>query len=94
MTRKELNEKLKLYFNQRLVKARSDHGNTQAQMAKILSMDTRSYIDLEHGKSNCSALTLVLFLIYMCPTEEMQVEFIKELQAEFENIITETPKIG
>ena len=93
MLRKELNEKLKAYFNQQLIKARADNGCTQAQMAKILAMDTRSYIDLEHGKSNCSSLTLALFLMYICPTEEQQKAFLKGLQAEFENLSTETPPI-
>lgn len=90
MLRKELNEKLKTYFNQHLVKARADNGNTQAQMARILAMDTRSYIDLEHGKSNCSALTLVLFLLNICPTQEQQAAFLKGLQAELENLTFDT----
>lgn len=29
-------------------------------------MDERSYIDLGHKKTCCSATTLVLFLVYVC----------------------------
>ena len=39
---------------------------SQAQMAEKLAMDERSYIDLDHGKTCCSAVTLALFLIYVC----------------------------
>lgn len=35
-------------------------------MAEKLAMDERSYIDLDHGKTCCSAVTLALFLIYVC----------------------------
>lgn len=35
-------------------------------MANALLMDERSYVDLEHGKTGCSAVTLILFLIYVC----------------------------
>ena len=39
---------------------------TQSQMADLLIMDDRSYAELDHGNSCCSALTLVLYLIYCC----------------------------
>ena len=39
---------------------------TQSQMADLLVMDDRSYAELDHGNSCCSALTLVLYLIYCC----------------------------
>lgn len=35
-------------------------------MAAVLVMDDRSYVELDHGKSCCSALTLALYLIYCC----------------------------
>ena len=64
--RKICHEELKKYFCDKLVQIRMIEGLTQAKMAKALLMDERSYIDLEHGKSGCSAVTLVLFLIYVC----------------------------
>lgn len=57
---------LKNCFNTVLVRTRTEQSLTQSQMAERLAMDERSYIDLDHGKSCCSAITLVLFLIYCC----------------------------
>ena len=51
-------------------------------MAECLMMDERSYIELDHGKSCCSALTLALFLIYCC---EDPLIFLHELRSIFEN---------
>ena len=57
---------LKSCFNHVLVRTRTEQALTQSQMAERLAMDERSYIDLDHGKSCCSAVTLALFLIYCC----------------------------
>lgn len=57
---------LKIYFNHDLVQMRTTLHLTQAQMAELLSMDDRSYIDLDHGKSCCSAVTLALYLAFVC----------------------------
>ena len=64
--RKTYQSILKTYFNHVLVRRRNELRMTQAQMAEQLYMDDRSYIDLDHGKSCCSALTLALFLVYVC----------------------------
>jgi DNA-binding XRE family transcriptional regulator len=71
---------LKEHFHVRLVRSRVAHGLTQAQMAEKLAMDDRSYIDLDHGKTCCSAVTLALFLVYVC--EDSQ-EFLEELRHAF-----------
>ena len=55
---------LKSYSHKAILQARSQLSLTQAQMADRLSMDTRSYVYLEHGETCCSTLTLALFLIY------------------------------
>ena len=47
-------------------------------------MDDRSYIDLEHGKSCCSAVTLALFLIYVC---DDIISFLADLRIAFESEI-------
>ena len=57
---------LKTYFHHTLIQQRTILRLTQSQMAERLLMDDRSYIDLDHGKSCCSALTLALFLAYVC----------------------------
>lgn len=60
--------------------ARKVLGWTQARMAEALMMDVRSYCDLEHGKSGCSALTLALFLIQVCADPSL---FLHELTIAF-----------
>lgn len=72
---------LKLFFYNRLIIARETLHLTQSQMSELLAMDERSYIELDHGKSCCSAVTLILFLIYCCD-EPMQ--FLLDLKKEFE----------
>ena len=62
---------LKRYFYHQLIQARERLGATQAEMAERLAMDERSYIELDHGNSCCSGLTLALFLAFCCddPTD-------------------------
>lgn len=80
--RKHYHAILKNRFHNFLVHTREDLQLTQSQMANILSMDYRSYAELDHGKSCCSALTLVLYLIYCCPAPQI---FLQELKDAFEN---------
>jgi len=54
---------------------------TQSKMAERLAMDERSYIDLDHEKTCCSAITLALFLVYICADVDA---FLKELRCAFE----------
>ena len=80
--RKQYTQILKDYFHSRLIGSRNDMGISQEQMAELLVMASRTYIDLDHGKSGCSALTLILYLLYVC--DEPQV-FLDELREAFEN---------
>ena len=73
---------LKTCFRQHLVCTRTEQGLTQSEMAERLAMDDRSYIDLDHGKSCCSAITLALFLVYVCNDVEA---FVGELRHAFED---------
>lgn len=79
--RKHYSKILKTLFYQNLIQTRLALGITQEKMAETLIMDVRSYINLDHGKSCCSALTLSLYLIYYC---EDVPKFLSELKAEFE----------
>ena len=56
----------KQFFYKQLIHTRYENRMTQTQMAWKLGMDPRSYVNLDHGKSGCSGLTLALFLIYVC----------------------------
>lgn len=71
---------LKQHFHVHLVQSRTTSGLTQSEMAEKLSMDDRSYIDLDHGKTCCSAVTLALFLVYV--GNDVQ-EFLEELRRAF-----------
>lgn len=71
---------LKKCFYRNLVQARVRMELTQSKMADKLAMDDRSYINLEHGKSCCSAVTLVLFLLYCCDSSA----FLEEMRYEIE----------
>ena len=53
---------MKQCFRNELRKTRVDRNLSQEEMAHTLSISTRSYSDLEHGKSFCSLFTFLLFL--------------------------------
>lgn len=79
-------EALKDLFRHELYRMRVNVLNiTQEDMAQLLAMSCRSYVDLEHGKTNCGALTLALFLVYAC---ENPTAFLDELREEFEKVKT------
>lgn len=79
--RRHYTKVLKSFFHQELFRSRMDLGITQEEMADKLSMSSRTYVDLDHGKTGCSALTLALFLIYICTDP---LEFLEELRDAFE----------
>lgn len=68
---------LKSCFRADLLRTRNALGFTQAQMAEKLAIDERSYSDLDRGKSCCSAITLCLYLIYLCQDTQA---FLEELR--------------
>ena len=49
-----------------MAESKKNLGYTQAKMAELLSINPRSYAYLTRGEILCSALTLVLFLLYCC----------------------------
>ena len=79
--RKQYTQVLKTYFHQRLFRSRVELNITQEEMAHRLQMASRTYVDLDHGKTCCSALTLALFLIYICTDP---LKFLEELHDAFE----------
>lgn len=79
--RRHYTKVLKSFFHQELFRSRVDLGITQEEMADKLSMSSRTYVDLDHGKTGCSALTLALFLIYICADP---LGFLEELRDAFE----------
>lgn len=79
--RKIYHEILKRQFYDHIIHTRDEKRMTQAEMAQRLAMDDRSYIELDHGKFGCSAVTLALYLVYVC--DEPQ-EFLGKLRREFD----------
>lgn len=54
-------------FYKDLIDTRAKLRLTQFELSERLSLSPRTYIELEHGRSLCSAVTLILYLIYLCP---------------------------
>ena len=70
--RKRYEKVLKNFFHHELLCCREQLGLSQEEMAHTLSISTRSYFDLEHGKSFCSLFTFLLFLrIYDDPAHTL-----------------------
>lgn len=64
--RKQYIRILKVFFCRKVRTSRAELAISQEEMASRLLMAARTYIDLEQAKNCCSALTLVLYLIYIC----------------------------
>ena len=76
-----LRKVFKRYFHNHLVRTRNELAWTQEQMADVLAMAERSYIDLDHGKSSCSGSTLALYLAYCCDDPK---KFLDDFKDEYE----------
>lgn len=72
--RKHYSKVLKEHFHKSLLQTRDFNGITQEEMAAKLCMSVRSYCSLENGESSCSALTLVLFLLFTCKNPDQFLE--------------------
>ncbi len=79
--RKYCSNILREQFHISLIRSRDLLGMTQEEMAGKLMMACRTYIELDHGKSGCSALTLSLYLIYICADP---LSFLEELRTAIE----------
>lgn len=57
---------LRAFLSERLLRTRDELKLTQLEFASELNIDRRSYIDLEHRKNMCCAVTLLTYLCYQC----------------------------
>ena len=80
--RKHYTKVLKTFFHEKLFHRRVTLGISQEEMADQLAMASRTYVDLDHGKTCCSGLTLALFLVYVC---DDPLGFLEELRNAFED---------
>lgn len=71
----------KEFFHQHLIRTRDDLEWTQEHMARALAMAPRSFVDLDHGKTSCSGLTLALYLSYCCKDPQ---EFLADFRKAYE----------
>lgn len=75
-------ECLKKSFRNELITKRAELNLSQEQMAELLNISLRSYSNLEHGISFCSALSLINF-VNNCNVDK------EKLFAMFEKIIND-----
>lgn len=83
--RKQYKQVLRVYFRDKVFRARVELDISQEEMAHRLALFCRSYVDLEHGESCCSAVTLALFLMYFC---QEPLVFLEGLRYAFEAVRT------
>lgn len=63
--RNAIQKELKNYLAKRMKQARKEKNLSQLKMAELLQMDTRSYSDIENGKSLCGTVTFICFLLFV-----------------------------
>ena len=78
---------LKPYLRNILNHVRDENGVTQEEMSHRLYMSTRSYCDLESGKSGFSAATLIFLL--SCLPDDVIVQVVRGF---FELVLKEREK--
>lgn len=63
--RKYYKRLLQDFLAERIRRFRAERSYTQEHMAECLRISPRSYIDLEHKRYGCSALTALFFLLML-----------------------------
>lgn len=81
--RSKYTEQLKAICRKHIVSVRLSNKISQAKMSEMLMMDLRSYADIENGKSCCSLLTFILFVICFCIDAN---DIINEIKIAFEEL--------
>ncbi|MBU5627690.1 helix-turn-helix domain-containing protein [Oscillibacter sp. MSJ-2] len=62
---------LRMFLRDTLYSYRKDHGLSQEQMAELLHISPRSYIDQEHGRYSFSAPTMMFFILALSDEEKL-----------------------
>ena len=81
--RENMKKALQEIFPVELKQYRIKKGLSQETMARLLMVAARSYIDLEHGVTFPSALTLANFLLLL--SEEEQEDLLRRLRSGVES---------
>ena len=79
---RKFQQELKVYLRGILLTTRQNLGLTQEKMAEKLRMSTRSYCDLERGKTGFSAVSLVFLLASVPPDTVIHIlqSFLESIQ--------------
>lgn len=70
---------IRSYMTRRLTDAQKQSHLTQARFSEKLMMDTRSYADLEHGKSLCCTLTFIIYLCFFCENVDALIQDLRAI---------------
>lgn len=75
------------YMAKTLEKVRFENKLTQEKFAEVLMINTRSYSNLETGKSCCCTLTFIFFLVFCCKDvqsfiDDLRIVILKSLEGE------------
>lgn len=81
--RENMKKALQEIFPVELKQYRIKKGLSQEAMARLLMVAARSYIDLEHGVTFPSALTLANYMLLL--TEKEQEDLLRRLRSGVEN---------
>lgn len=76
---------IKANFCKHVTTTRRKHKWTKRKMAEALDMDDRSYAYIENGQFACSAVTIVLYIVFVL-TEEERDEFLLELREKIQKL--------
>lgn len=66
-----LKHNLRAFLSRRFILYRIEHNISQEQMATLLHVSPRSYVDLEHGKYLCSTIVFISFLALFPKDEQL-----------------------
>ena len=69
---------LRAFMSADLFHTRKSLGLSQADMAELLSIDLRSYADLEHGKNLCCTR---VFIFYLLRCKKDRHQFLLDVEA-------------
>lgn len=72
---------IKNYLRKQISITRSNRKWSKRKMSEELAMDERSYSYIEKGESACSAVTFILYLLFVLKEEE-RADFLHDLREE------------
>ena len=87
MKDKKMHSVFKEVITEHIKATRKELGLTQAEMATKLQIDLRTYCNIESGRSLCGTMTLLMYLVYICPDVNGLLENIKNRKEEKEKIV-------